>query len=678
LAPSGDYQTCCIFFKSKCAKIACKNGEQMTNSEYLQLVATLNLYAKAYYTDDAPLVTDEEYDKLYRKLGAYENEHPSKIAADSPSLRVGGTALDGFVKARHLERMYSLEDVFDEGEFGGWVGRAAKAGYELEFFCEPKFDGASLNLIYENGGLTKAITRGDGVEGEMALNNALTISSIPLAIRCDGVLEIRGEVVMHKASFERLNEERLGAGEALFANPRNASAGSLRQLDPSITAKRRLVFYPYGVGRSDTEFKTQEEISEYLEQNGFLCAPMIRLCANADEVQQFYEEMKSKRDELPMALDGMVVKVNGIAVQKELGYTVKFPRWACAYKFPASQVQTRVLDVSYQVGRTGAITPVALLEPVDVDGVTVSRATLHNFDEINRKDIRVGDIVIIVRSGDVIPKIVQVLTHFRTGDEQIPVKPTNCPVCQSELLDDGAILKCVNLECKARVVESVIHAAGKKCLNIDGLGESIVRTLFENGKINGLPDIFGLKSADMEGMEGFKERKITNLLASITAVKGCECWRFIGALGIDLIGEVASKKLCENFGLGAFEKTFEELVDIDGFGAEMAKSFVHFAHTNKQDIDRLIECVNPSQPAKKETKESYFTGKTVVITGSLNKGRDVVKALLESNGAKVTDSVTKKTDCLICGENAGSKLEKANALGVQVMGEEELFGLLSV
>jgi len=626
---------------------------------------------------DAPLVTDDEYDRLYRSVKAYEAQNPQDISPNSPTQRVGGVVLDEFEKARHLEQMYSLEDIFDEEELHDWVGRVHKTSTAAQFVCEPKFDGASLNLVYEGGSLVRAITRGDGVEGEMVLNNAVTIRSIPLAISHKGLCEIRGEVVIFKEAFEKINGERLSEGQPPFANPRNAAAGSLRQLDPAVTAKRELVFYPYGIGKNDLSVRTQSELSLFLKNEGFLTPPKSYFCENEAQILSAYEDLKAARDTLPMVLDGMVIKVDSFALQEELGFTVKFPRWAGAYKFPAVERQTKLLDVIFQVGRTGAVTPVAVLEPVDIDGVVVARATLHNFDEIERKDFRIGDTVTIIRSGDVIPKVVMALASLRDGSEKPIHKPSNCPVCGKELLDEEAITRCQNLECEARVVESIIHAAGKKALNIDGLGEQIVRLLFEKGIIKSLIDLYSLKTSDFEGLEGFKDKKIGNILSSIEASKGCECWRFIVALGIDLIGEVAAKKLCENFGLSAFLQDAEAISTIDGFGGEMVKSFLHFSATNREDIKALLDTIKPSEPAKKEIKESFVTGKTVVITGTLSRPRDAVKELLEAHGAKVTDSVTKKTDILVCGENAGSKLDKAKTLGTCIMGEDELFEALS-
>ncbi len=646
----------------------------MTHNEYLQTIDQLNEYAKAYYTLDEPLVSDEEYDKLSRQIKSYEEQNPDKISQNSPSLRVGGIVLDEFEKAIHPSRMYSLEDIFNEEEFLAWKKRTEKGALNQEFFCEPKFDGASLNLIYENGILTKAITRGDGVEGEMVLENAKTIKSIPLTIKYQGFVEIRGEVVIYKKEFDKINEERLKNNEPIFANPRNAAAGSLRQLDPKISAKRRLVFYPYGIGVHDNLCASQSEFREFLQQNNFLKAPHSALCKSEQEVIKTYEELKAIRDELPMMLDGMVIKINSFAAQIELGYTVKFPRFACAFKFPAIEKQTKILSITNQVGRTGKITPVAELEPVNIEGVIVSRATLHNYEDALKKDIKINDTVLIIRSGDVIPKVVKPLTNFRTGQEIELEIPTSCPICGSELFRDDPLLKCVNLECSARVVESIIHAASKKALNMDGLGEKIIELLFNEQKIKGLKDIFSLSYSDLDGLEGFKDKKITNALNSIENSKNCECWRFIVALGIELIGEVAAKKLCKNYGLDAFNKTEEELLLIDGFGKEMAKSFVLFCKTNKDEIDALLQILTPTQNIT--ISSGVLDGKSVVITGTLSKPREYFKELLENAGAKVVDSVSKKTSFVLAGENAGSKLDKATSIGVDVISENDLENIL--
>ena len=644
----------------------------MTEKEYKKSIELLNKWAKAYYTEDNPLVTDEEYDKLYKEVEAFEREHPELIDKNSPTQRVGGEVLDEFQKARHLSRMWSMEDVFDENELNEWVERIYKNVGVCEFYCEPKFDGASLNLIYENGTLKQAITRGDGVVGEDVTHNAKVINSIPKSINHKELIEIRGEVLMPKDEFERINEERLKKGEQPFANPRNAAAGSMRQLDSSITAKRKLLFQPWGVGVNSLGYEKLSELMGFVYELGFLSPPKRKVCENTKEIQEFYDEFVGIRDSFDVMLDGMVIKVNDIKLQEKLGYTVKYPRWMCAYKFPAIEKMTTIKDIIFQVGRTGVVTPVAILEPVNIEGVVVERATLHNFDEIKRKDIRIGDKVIIIRSGDVIPKIIRVQTNFRDGDEIEVKRPTHCPVCGSELLDEGILLKCQNLLCEARVVNSIIYFAGKQCLNIEGLGEKIVKLLYDKGLVKSVLDLFELKREDLLKLEGFKEKKVDNLLNSIASIKGAECWRFVNALGIEHIGEVASRKICEKFGVDFFGVSKEELLEIEGFGEEMAESFLEFLRVNEELVKKLIFIIEPKKPEVKKEIHSPFSGKTVVLTGTMSESRDKIKEELRSLGAKVTNSVSKKTDFVVYGEDAGSKLEKAKKLGVKTITEQEM------
>ncbi len=644
----------------------------MTKIEYIKSVQQLKEWAKAYYEEDNPLVSDEVYDKLYREVEAYEKEHPNEIDPSSPTQKVGGEVLDEFQKAKHIKRMWSMEDVFDSKELKEWCDRVYKNVGAVEFYCEPKFDGASLNLIYENSYLKQAITRGDGVVGEDVTHNAKMIKSIPKKIAHDKLIEIRGEVLMPKDEFERLNEERAKKGEQLFANPRNAAAGSMRQLDSSIVAKRKLIFQPWGVGENSLDFVKLSDIMSFVYDLGFLEPPKRKVCESIEEIEALYKEFVSIRDSLEVMLDGMVIKVNDVKKAERLGYTVKYPRWMCAYKFPAIEKLTKIKDVIFQVGRTGVVTPVAVVEPVNIEGVMVERATLHNFDEIKRKDICIGDTVIIIRSGDVIPKIIRVQKNFRTGAEKIIKRPTHCPVCGSELLDEGILLKCQNLLCEARVVNSIIYFASKQCLNIDGLGEKIVKLLYEKGLLRSVLDIFKLKKEDLLKLEGFKEKKATNLLSAIESVKGCECWRFVNALGIEHIGEVASKKICEKFGLGFTNLSKEQLLQVDGFGEEMAESFLEFLRVNEGLVFKLLEIIKPITLQKKEIKASLFLGKTVVLTGTMSESRSAIKNELENLGAKVTNSVSKKTDFVIYGEDAGSKLEKAKKLGVTTIDEKKM------
>jgi DNA ligase (NAD+) len=642
----------------------------MTHETYLENIKTLNKYAYYYYVLDDPLTTDEEYDKLYHSILSFEEENPGLIEKDSPTQRVGDIVSDGFDKAPHLSKMWSLEDLFNSEDLQKWLDKISKLSENISFYCEPKFDGASLNLIYENGELSQAITRGDGVMGEDITQNAKTIRSIPLSIEYKKRLEIRGEVVIFKDEFEKINIERSKSGESLFANPRNAAAGSLRQLDPRITSSRNLVFLPYGIGENELDFSLLSERMDFVYGLGFRKPPLRSLAKGFDEIEAIYEQMKDEREGFDMMLDGMVIKVNQIEAQEEMGYTVKNPRWSSAYKFPAIEKITTVKDILLQVGRSGAVTPVAVVEPTPIEGVIVERASLHNFDEIDRKDIRIGDKVIILRSGDVIPKIVKVLIHERADNVEAYTRPTECPVCFSELLDEGALTKCQNLECSSRVVNSIIYFASKPCLNIDGLGDKIVETLFEEGLIKSVIDLYSLNLEQLLALEGFKQKKSQNLIEAIQNSKGKECWRFVNGMGIEHIGEVASKALCENFGLGFVRVDKEQLLSIDGVGEEMAESLLEFVRVNGEYIQRLQEVLEPKEPEEKvEVAENPFKGKTVVLTGSMSESRGNIKTMLEGLGAKVSGSVSKKTDYLIYGEDAGSKYDKAISLGVKAITE---------
>ncbi|MBD3789366.1 MAG: NAD-dependent DNA ligase LigA [Campylobacterales bacterium] len=648
----------------------------MTKETYLQKVQTLKKWAYAYYVLDNPLASDEEYDKLYHEVLDFEQAHPDQIAEDSPTKRVGGIIREEFSKAKHIKRMWSMEDVFSNDEVSEWIRRVEKNVGRCEYFCEPKFDGASMNLLYSEGKLVRAITRGDGVMGEEVTDNVRTIRSVPLSIDYEGLIEIRGEVVIRKDDFEKINEERLAQGESLFANPRNAAAGSLRQLDSSITAKRRLVFYPWGLGENTLEKAKLSEKMAFVYSLGFLEPPYAQECYGLDDIEVFYQKLISLRDKIPMMMDGMVIKVDEVSKQEELGYTVKFPKWMCAYKFPAIEKVTRLRDITLQVGRTGVVTPVAEIEPVNIEGATVSRATLHNFDEIERKDIRIGDSVIIIRSGDVIPKIIKVLKERRNGTEQKVGRPTQCPTCGSELLDEGALIKCQNLHCPDRVINSIIHFARKGCMDIDGLGSKIVELLVKEGIIKDIMGLYFIKAEDLVHLEGFKEKKINNLLEAIEASKGVPLYRLINAMGIEHIGEVASKALALEFGLGIVDATFEQITAIEGIGEEMANSLLEFMRVNHDFVLELFEMIQPTVEKKIEAAENPFKGKTVVLTGTMSQSRGEIKEMLEKLGAKVSGSVSKKTDFVIYGEDAGSKLDKAQSLGVVTLTEDEMKAML--
>ncbi|MGJ0315049.1 NAD-dependent DNA ligase LigA [Aliarcobacter cryaerophilus] len=645
----------------------------MTKEEYSINIEKLISWAKAYYVDDEPIASDEEYDKLARECLEFENKNPNLINPNSPNRRVGGAILKGFKKANHLSRMWSQEDVFNDKELEDWIKRASKVGDNLEFFCQPKFDGASLNLIYENGILKQAITRGDGEIGEDVTQNAMTIQSIPLEIAEKSLIEIRGEVVIKKSDFEAINIERLKNSESTFANPRNAAAGSLRQLDSSITSKRKLFFNAWGVGQNSLNFEKTSQMMDYIFSLGFVKTPMQTLVKNIDDIKKLYENMIKKRDTFPMLLDGMVIKIDDITTQQDLGFTQKFPRWSCAYKFPAVEKTTKLKDIILQVGRTGVVTPVAIVEPVLIEGANVERATLHNFDEIQRLDLKIGDEIIIIRSGDVIPKITKVLKDRRDGNEKEILKPTICPDCSSELLIEDIMIKCQNLDCPSRVVNSIIYFASKNCLNIDGLGDKIVELLVNEKKIFDILDLYSLKYEDLENLEGFKEKKINNLLNAIENSKNSELYRVLTALGIEHIGEVASKSICSKFGLDLVDVSFEDLISIDGIGEQMANSFLEFFRVNRQFVLKLFNILKPKVTIKEEAKDNPFKNKTVVITGTMSKSRDEIKLFLEDLGAKVSSSVSKKTDFLIYGEDAGSKYDKAIELGIEILTEDEMY-----
>ena len=663
---------------------------------YKQAVEKLCQYARAYYVLDDPIASDEEYDILYHQVKAFEEANPKSILPHSPTQRVGGEVLESFSKARHLSRMWSLDDVFSAGEMQEWVEKILKSYPNASFTCSPKFDGASLNLRYENGVLISAATRGDGLVGEEVLHNAKTIHSIPLRISHKDIIEIRGEVVIKKEDFERINDERLQEGETLFANPRNAAAGSLRQLDSAISAKRKLLFIPWGIGSNNISANNTLDSSFYeamrqIQDFGF--APFLDnlvVAKNATQIQAHYENLKSRRDSFEMLLDGMVLMLDSFECQNELGWRSKSPRFACAYKFPALEKITQIISITHQVGRTGLITPVANLEPVEIEGAKISRATLHNYTEIAKKDIQINDFVLLIRSGDVIPKIIKSIPARRDGTQTPIIPPTHCPICAKELVKEDIFIRCANLSCQARLKESIVHFASKKALNIDGLGEKIIYLLYDAGKISSILDIYALKREDLADLEGFKDKKITNLLDAIESSKGVELWRVINALGIPNIGEWASKQLANAFGAEFYTKSKEEILEINGFGEEMAQSMLEFSNINREIIAKILAIISPKIPAKNivdsnaksnleadsSATKQIFAGKTFVITGTLSRPREAIKQQLESLGARVSGSVSAKTDFVLCGENAGSKQTKAQGLGIKIISEVELNEML--
>lgn len=700
----------------------------MSEKEYLQSVALANEWMRAYYEKDAPLASDEEYDALIRRLREFESANPSLVSANSPTQKVAPSIQSEFSKLKHSAKMWSMEDIFSEAELIAWAKRAKydtissqtpnslfenknsqnsapnSLFSELEsqnsalnsnddtFFVEPKFDGASLNLTYENGELVSGATRGDGEVGEDITQNVRVISSIPQRINYKERIEIRGEILILKADFDELNQRRAASGQSLFANPRNAASGSLRQLDTSITKERKLKFYPWGVGENSLKFKKHSEVMDFVRSLGFLKDDFIKVCGSLTEVITAYKELLSKRESKAMMMDGMVVRLNNLARCDELGYTVKFPRFMAAFKFPALEKTTTLLGVNLQVGRSGVITPVAVLEAVVIEGVTVRSATLHNFDEIARLDAKIGDKVSIIRSGDVIPKITKVFTERRTGSERDIARPTHCPECGGELLDEGILIKCQNLSCEARVVGALIYFVSKKCLNIDGLGASIVEFLFKEGKIKSVEDIFFLKHADFEGLDGFKDKKINNLLNAIQNARKTQLYRFINALGIEHIGEVAAKKIARNFGKAWIDKSEDDFSTLEDFGEVMARSVSEFLRVNYERILKFYELLDfddlqnsnlnsqglNSQGLTQDLQgvSQTLAGKSFVITGTLSRPRDEFSALIESLGGKVSGSVSSKTNFVLYGENAGSKFDKAQNLGVRCIDESEFNALI--
>ena len=645
----------------------------MKQIQYNKNIEILKSWAKAYYVDDNPIATDEEYDKLYHQVLKYEEDNPNDMRLDSPTQRIGGKVLDGFTKAKHIKQMWSMEDVFENVGLKKWLERVQKTTTTIpKLFCEPKFDGASMNLLYQNGNLISAITRGDGKVGEVVTHNIKTMYSIPLSIDYLDTIEIRGEVVIKKDDFISVNIDRVNSGKEPFANPRNGASGSLRQLDPKETAKRKLVFYPWGLGENSLEYENLSDKMKFISTLGFLSPPTSKEVNSIEEIEEYYHYLISKRDEIAMMMDGMVVKIDDTDISQELGYTNKYPRWMVAYKFPAVEKVTKIKSITLQVGRTGVVTPVAEVEAVDIDGAVVNRATLHNFDEITKKDLRVGDSVIIIRSGDVIPKITKVLKDRRDGSEIEIKRVTNCPNCQEELLDEGILLKCQNLNCSARVINNIKYFASKGCMNIDGLGESIIKMLYDAKIVKEISDLYEIDREKVLVLDGFKDKRVDNLIKSIENSKGVEGWRFLRSLGGEHIGETASKKICDRFGLEFFDITKESLLEIDGIGQQIAESFVEFMKVNIKKVKELMSIIKPIIIEKGEIKESPFNNKKVVLTGTMSQSRGEIKKILENLGATVGSSISKKTDYLIYGQSAGSKLDKARGLDVKCITEDEM------
>jgi DNA ligase (NAD+) len=662
--------------------------------EATQLQKELTEHSQRYHVLDDPVISDGEYDRMMARLIQIETQNPALCAADSPTKRVGAPPLDAFESAAHSIPMLSLDNAFEDADVLAFHSRNVKnLEFEKIFYtAEPKLDGLAVELTYENGILTRATTRGDGINGEVITENVRTVKSIPLRLNAPkdevpALLEVRGEVIIMHKDFERLNQTRLAKGEAVFANPRNAAAGSLRQLDSRVTATRPLTIFVYGVGKvTGLTFETQARMLAALKEFGFPVNEHIQTHITIQEVLRFYNRLSEIRANLDYEIDGMVIKVDRMDMQQALGEKIKSPRWAIAYKFAAMQETTTILDIIVQVGRTGTLTPVALLEPTNVGGVVVARATLHNADEIKRKDIRIGDRVLIMRAGDVIPKVVKVITSARKGTEQVFEMPGTCPVCNSPVrrLADEAAIKCINVACRAQLTERIKHFVSKKGFDMDGLGKKLVDQLVNEGLIASFADLFTLDRERLAALDRQAEKSVSNMLKAIEGSKQISFPRFLFALGIDHTGENAARLLAGQFEtletLMAADKTILE--DIHGMGEKTAASVIRFFanQENKRIIQQILDAgvqIQNDLFARQTPADHPLSGKTLVLTGTLETlKRSEAKRRLEELGAKVTSSVSARTDFLVAGRDAGSKLEKATNLGVTVLDETELKALL--
>ncbi|WP_233112837.1 NAD-dependent DNA ligase LigA [Aggregatibacter actinomycetemcomitans] len=655
---------------------------------------TLRHHEYQYHVLDDPQIPDSEYDRLFHQLKALEQQHPELVTADSPTQRVGARPLSEFAQIRHEIPMLSLDNAFSNEEFFSFVkriqDRLALVPEPLTFCCEPKLDGLAVSILYVNGVLSQAATRGDGTTGEDITQNIRTIRNIPLQLLTDNPparLEVRGEVFMPHAGFERLNERALEHGEKTFANPRNAAAGSLRQLDPKITSQRPLMLNAYSIGIAEgVELPpTHFERLQWLKSVGIPVNNEIQLCDGIENVLNFYRTIMAKRSSLGYDIDGAVLKINDIALQQRLGFISKAPRWAIAYKFPAEEVRTRLLDVEFQIGRTGAVTPVAKLEPVSVGGVTVSNATLHNNDEIKRLGISIGDIVLIRRAGDVIPQVIKLVHKAKKGNKPI-VFPTHCPVCDSLIIriEGEAVARCTGgLFCAAQHKEALKHFVSRKAMDIDSVGGKLIEQLVDRELIHTPADLFKLDLTTLTRLERMGPKSAENALASLEKAKNTTLARFIFALGIRDVGEATALNLANHFKtLEALQNAdLEQLQQVPDVGEVVANRIFVFwreAHNVAVVEDLIAQGVHWETVDVQEVKENPFKGKTVVLTGTLSQmGRNDAKALLQQLGAKVSGSVSAKTDYVIAGEAAGSKLSKAAELGVQVLSEEEFLGWIN-
>ena len=645
------------------------------NERMNELVALLNRYATEYYTSDNPSVSDSEYDRLYRELVELEAAYPDQVLADSPTHRVGGKVLDGFEKYSHQYPLYSLQDAFSREELEAFDARVRKELPHPTYICELKIDGLSISLTYEKGILVAGATRGDGSIGENITENLKRVKDIPLTLPEELDITVRGECYMPRASFDLVNQARQENGEPEFANPRNAAAGTLRQLDTAVVAKRNLATFLYQEASPSTR-DSQEKVLKHLEQLGFVVNPKRILAESIDEIWDFIQEVGQERDNLPYDIDGVVIKVNDLAGQEELGFTVKAPKWAVAYKFPAEEKEAQLLSVDWTVGRTGVVTPTANLTPVQLAGTTVSRATLHNVDYIAEKDIRKDDTVIVYKAGDIIPAVLRVVESKRVSEERLDI-PTNCPSCDSQLLhfEDEVALRCINPRCPAQIMEGLIHFASRDAMNITGLGPSIVEKLFAANLVKDVADIYRLKEDDFLLLEGVKEKSASKLYQAIQASKENSAEKLLFGLGIRHVGSKASQLLLQHFHSieNLAQADPEEVASIESLGSVIAQSLQTYFATEGSKIllDELKEAgVNLDYKGQTVVADAALSGLTVVLTGKLERlKRSEAKSKLESLGAKVTGSVSKKTNLVVAGADAGSKLQKAQELGIEVRDE---------
>lgn len=651
------------------------------NKRMNELVALLNRYATEYYTSDNPSVSDGEYDRLYRELVELETAYPEQVLADSPTHRVGGKVLDGFEKYSHQYPLYSLQDAFSREELDAFDARVRKEVAHPTYICELKIDGLSISLTYEKGILVAGVTRGDGSIGENITENLKRVKDIPLTLPEELDITVRGECYMPRASFDQVNQARQENGEPEFANPRNAAAGTLRQLDTAVVAKRNLATFLYQEASPSTR-DSQEKGLKYLEQLGFVVNPKRILAENIDEIWNFIQEVGQERENLPYDIDGVVIKVNDLASQEELGFTVKAPKWAVAYKFPAEEKEAQLLSVDWTVGRTGVVTPTANLTPVQLAGTTVSRATLHNVDYIAEKDIRKDDTVIVYKAGDIIPAVLRVVESKRVSEEKLDI-PTNCPSCNSDLLhfEDEVALRCINPRCPAQIMEGLIHFASRDAMNITGLGPSIVEKLFAANLVKDVADIYRLQEEDFLLLEGVKEKSAAKLYQAIQASKENSAEKLLFGLGIRHVGSKASQLLLQYFHSieNLSQADSEEVASIESLGGVIAKSLqTYFATEGSEILLRELKETGVNLDYKGQTvvADAALSGLTVVLTGKLERlKRSEAKSKLESLGAKVTGSISKKTDLVVVGADAGSKLQKAQELGIQVRDEAWLESL---